>query len=64
MPKRSSDAQECSKLAKWREFLPIRAKRRGEAGHLWVGYDISPSMLKIARSREARPEANMACVRV
>ncbi|CAJ1434037.1 unnamed protein product [Effrenium voratum] len=26
--------------------------RRGEAGHLWVGYDISPSMLKIARSRE------------
>ncbi|CAJ1351779.1 unnamed protein product [Effrenium voratum] len=24
----------------------------GEAGHLWVGYDISPSMLKIARSRE------------
>jgi hypothetical protein len=24
----------------------------GEAGHLWVGYDISPSMLKIAKSRE------------
>ena len=28
----------------------------GEAGHLWVGYDISPSMLKIAKSREVRPD--------
>ena len=26
---------------------------QGEGGHLWVGYDISPSMLKIAKSREA-----------
>ncbi|CAK9089121.1 Probable 18S rRNA (guanine-N(7))-methyltransferase (Bud site selection protein 23 homolog) (Williams-Beuren syndrome chromosomal region 22 protein homolog) [Durusdinium trenchii] len=30
----------------------ISGETLSEAGHLWVGYDISPSMLRIARSRE------------
>lgn len=30
----------------------ISGETISEAGHLWVGYDISPSMLKIAKSRE------------
>lgn len=33
---------------------------RGEAGHLWVGYDISPSMLRIARGREAGAESSVS----